>query len=127
MKPNCYAKWFGRVVWIGILVNLSFAIPALFTPQALATALGLGGLTPEASLWLRNAGMLLVVVSIFNAAAANDPLGTLPFARRVVVGRLIAALFWAWLVVGVGFPGMLWWFFATDLILGLVCWFLLRR
>jgi hypothetical protein len=126
MKPNCYAKWFGRVVWLGILVNLSFAIPALVTPQAFAATLGIG-VTPEASAWLRNAGMLLVVLSVFHATAAGDPLGAVPVARRVVVGRLLAAVFWLWLVWGLGMPGVLWGFFATDLALGLVCAFLLFR
>jgi hypothetical protein len=121
MKPNCYATWFGRAVWLGILVNLSFAVPALFTPRAFAAVLGLGGLAPEAAVWLRNAGMLLVVLSVFHAAVARDPLGAVPFARRVVVGRLVAAAFWLWLVWGLGLPGVLWGFFAADLALGLVC------
>ena len=43
------------------------------------------------------AGMLLVVLSVFHAAVAGDPLGAVPFAGRVVVGRLVAAAFWLWL------------------------------
>jgi hypothetical protein len=27
---NNYAKWFGRVVWLGIIANLFFIIPLLF-------------------------------------------------------------------------------------------------
>ena len=125
MTPNRYAAWFGRAVWLGILVNLSFAVPALFTPAALAATLGLGGLTPEAAAWLRNAGMLLVVLSVFHAGAAADPLAAVGFARRVVAGRLLAALFWAWLPAGLGLPGVFWWLFATDLALGLLCGLLL--
>ena len=27
---NQYAKWFGRVVWLGILANFALALPTLF-------------------------------------------------------------------------------------------------
>ena len=30
---NKYLKWFRLIVWIGILVNLSVAIPAILAPQ----------------------------------------------------------------------------------------------
>src|SRR5437868_1642482 len=127
MTPNRYATWFGRALWLGIFVNLGFAVPALFTPAALAATLGLGGLGPEAAAWLRNAGMLLVVLSGFHARVAADPLAAVGFARWAVAGRLLAAVFWAWLPTGLGLPRVFWWFFATDLALGLVCGFLLWR
>jgi Animal haem peroxidase len=127
MKPNCYAKWFGRAVWLGILVNLSFAVPALFVPGAFAATLGPGALGTETAVWLRNTGMLLVVLSAFHAAVARDPLGAVAFARRAVFGRLLAAAFWAWLACSSDALGVLWWFFAADLALGLVCGFLLFR
>lgn len=124
MKPNSYATWFARVMWLGVLVNLSFAVPALFTPGALAAALGLAVPGAETAVWLRNTGMLLVALSAFHAAAARDPLGAGPFGRRAVFGRLLAAAFWAWLACDFA---VLWWFCAADLGLGLVCGFLLWR
>jgi hypothetical protein len=128
MPPDRYNVWFRRAIWLGILVNLSFAVPALFTPAALTGALGLGGdMVPGAGTWLRNTGMLLVVASGFHALVARDPVGALGFSRWAVSGRFLAAAFWAWLVVGVGLPGALWWFFLTDLTLGLTCGFLLWR
>ena len=127
MSPNRYAVWFGRALWLGILVNLSFAIPALFTPGAFVGMLGLSEHLPETGIWLRNTGMLLVVLSGIHALVAADPLGALPFARWVVAGRLIAALFWAWLPTRLGLPGVIWWFFATDLTLGSLCGYLLWR
>ena len=50
------AKWFGRVVWFGIFLNLCFAIPAIFAPDMFLAGLD----QPPASsvLWLQNVGVL---------------------------------------------------------------------
>lgn len=124
MTANRYAVWFSRAVWLGVLANLSFAVPALTLPGVLSTSLGLGGLSPPAAVGMRNVGMLLLVLSGFHALATGDPLRTLGLARWVVAGRLLAAAFWAWLASD--YPG-LWWLFAMDLTLGLMCGFLLWR
>ena len=52
------AKWFGRVMWLGILFNLCFAIPAIFAPDMVLAGLDLPPAT--SMLWLQNVGMLLV-------------------------------------------------------------------
>lgn len=127
MTPDRYQILLRRVIWSGILVNLSFAVPALFTPVALIGVLGLGENAAAPGIWLRNAGMLLVVVSGFHALVASNPLGVVGFSRWLVVARFMAAAFWAWLVVGVGLPDVLWYLFAVDLVLGLACGFLLLR
>jgi len=49
MTANRYAIWFGRALWLGILVNLGFAIPALFFPSVFTTEVGLGGLRRRGS------------------------------------------------------------------------------
>src|SRR5262245_57224566 len=103
-----YATWFGRVVWLGILVNLSFAIPALFTPAAFASSLDLRPAQPDT--WLRNTGMLLVVLCLFYARVARDPFEYSGFARIAAVSRLMAAAFWLWMVWALGQPRVLWWF-----------------
>ena len=56
-------KWFGRLVSIGILLNLCFALPAMFAPDMLLAGLDLA---PEAStLWLQNIRMLLLSLSVY--------------------------------------------------------------
>ena len=127
MTPNRSAAWFTRVAWLGVVVNLAFAVPALLTPGAFAATLGLDGRAGGAAVWLPNAGMLLVVLSGFHALAAADPLAALAFARWAVAGRLLAAAFWAWLAWGHGPPGVLWYFFAADATLGLLGGWLLAR
>src|SRR3954447_23455303 len=86
------ATWFGRVVWLGILVNLSFAIPALFFPAVFSSWLGLGPVLPD--IWLRNTGMLLALLCPFYALAARDPFYTPVFAWFTNWARFLAALFW---------------------------------
>ncbi|HEY6271670.1 MAG TPA: hypothetical protein VIX19_06700 [Terriglobales bacterium] len=85
-------KWFGRIVWIGILVNLCFAIPAIFAPDMLLAGLGL---PPQTSLlWLRNAGDLLLTLCIFYVPSAIAP-GRYPtHTKLVVLSRWIASAFW---------------------------------
>src|SRR4029078_5411412 len=86
---NKYLKWFRLIVWIGILVNLSVAIPAILAPQLLNITFGLG---PEVSdVWLRNVGMLLLSISMFYAGAAADPLRFPAYSWLVTLSRLIPA------------------------------------
>jgi hypothetical protein len=85
-------RWFGRVVWIGILLNLCFAIPAMFAPDILLASLGL---PPQTSmLWLQNVGMLLVALCIFYIPSAVAPARYAAHTKLVVLSRLIASGFW---------------------------------
>jgi hypothetical protein len=85
-------KWFGRIVWIGILFNVCFALPAIFAPDMLVASLDL---PPETSLlWLQNVGMLLVTLCIFYAPSAIEPSHFATHTKLVVLARWIASLFW---------------------------------
>ena len=37
---NAPLRWYRRLTWLGILINLTFAIPAMFSPDTLITMLG---------------------------------------------------------------------------------------
>src|SRR5579862_9467844 len=118
------AKWFGRIVWFGILLNLFFAIPAIFAPDMFLASLD----QPPASslLWLQNVGVLLVALSIFYSPTAIAP-GRYPtHTKLVVLSRWISAVFWFVLwrqgaPVGVVRPLML-----TDGTLGTILLLLLN-
>ena len=85
-------KWFGRIVWIGILLNLCFALPAIFAPDMLLASLEM---PPETSLlWLQNVGMLLVTLCIFYAPSAVDPAHFPTHTKLVVLARWVASVFW---------------------------------
>lgn len=68
---NNYAKWFSRVTWVGIIVNMLFVIPSCFFPELMLTFLKMH--IPEPIIWVRAAGMLLFIISAFYIPGALDP------------------------------------------------------
>ena len=120
---NTYLKWYSRIVWIGIALNLSFALPALFSPDVIVNTIGVD---PNFStLWLRNAGLLLIIVCFFNVVAARDPERHSTVAWLVVAGRLMAGTFFLEIFIfnslnSADRPNALVPFFATDLTFGTV-------
>jgi hypothetical protein len=68
---NNYAKWFGRVVWFGIAINMPFVVGTFFFPHAFCEMLGLK--VPDPIIWVRTSGMLLFIISIFYIPGALDP------------------------------------------------------
>jgi hypothetical protein len=89
---NVYLKWFSIVVGIGVFVNLWFAIPALFYPPPIIKILGID---PNfETLWLRDAGMLLLAGSLFHALTATAPHRYPAFAWLVVITRFFGVALW---------------------------------
>ncbi|NEO72685.1 hypothetical protein [Moorena sp. SIO3H5] len=69
---NTYAKWFGRVVWLGIIINVVFfVIPLLFLPEVMLSLLKMQ--IPVPIIWVRAAGLLLLEISILYIPGAMDP------------------------------------------------------
>lgn len=68
---NQYAKWFSRVVWVGIAANILFIIPTLFFPEWLLSLLQMT--IPVPIIWVRAAGLLLLEISIMYIPGAIDP------------------------------------------------------
>ncbi|OCQ98833.1 hypothetical protein BCD64_22550 [Nostoc sp. MBR 210] len=68
---NTYAKWFSRVTWLGIIVNMLFVIPSCFFPEFMLWFLKMH--QPDPIIWVRAAGMLLFIISAFYIPGALDP------------------------------------------------------
>ncbi|EGJ30336.1 MULTISPECIES: hypothetical protein [Moorena] len=69
---NTYAKWFGRVVWLGLIINVVFfVIPLLFFPEVMLSLLKMQ--IPVPIIWVRAAGLLLLEISILYIPGAMDP------------------------------------------------------
>ena len=118
------AKWFRRVVWLGILFNLCFAIPAIFAPDMVLAGLDLPPAT--SMLWLQNVGMLLVTLCIFYTPSAVAP-GRFPtHTKLVVLSRWIAAVFWFILLRQSAPAGVVRPLLFTDLTLAVVLLLLLN-
>lgn len=88
---NSYLKWYSILTWFGLIANSTFAEFALWAPDRLQRAMRLNPLM--GTVWLRNVGMLLLDVSIFNAGAALDPARYPLYSYLVSVARLIAGFF----------------------------------
>lgn len=88
---NSYLRWYQRAVWFGIAANLAFCLTAWFAPERILKGMGLQPTTNN--VWLRNVGMLLVDVSLFNAGAALAPQRYPAYSWFVALARLIAASF----------------------------------
>jgi len=116
-------KWFGRVVWLGVIFNLCFAALALFAPDLLVVELGLGVETSD--VWLKNVGMLLIAVCLFYIPSRR-PSRYPNYARLTVLSRLIAAVFWLWIWRTSDQPGVFRPFFFSDFTFGVVLAILLR-
>ena len=114
---NKHLRWFGRITWFGIVTNAIFWVPALFFPSFIADLTDTAD--PEYRIWLRNVGMLLILVAIWNAAGAYAPHSRPLFAWLVPLARLIASLFFleVWLLNSSNSsdrPEAFMWFFLID-------------
>ena len=88
---NPYLKWYSRAVWFGIAWNLAFCLTAWFAPGRILKVMRLQ--QTSNNVWLRNVGMLLVLVSMFNAGAALNPTRYPLYSWFVSIARLIASFF----------------------------------
>lgn len=89
---NVYLKWFSAVVGVGVFVNLWFALPAIFYPPLIIKILGID---PNfETIWLRDAGMLLLSGSLFHALTATAPHRYPAFAWLVVITRFFGVALW---------------------------------
>lgn len=128
---NYYQKWFSPVVLLGVLANLSFALPAIFFPSWLLRTLDLPAFYKDyQDLWLRDAGLLLFFLSLTHIPAAFDPWRYKVNAVVLVFGRLLFGVFWLWFFFFAGAPRGYFILGVTDLALGIVLvilYFLLLR
>ena len=83
--------WASVVLWLGILPNLYFAFPALFYPEYAVKKRYL--LPGSETVWLRNAGLLIFIITAYHVIAAIDPERFIVIAWATVAGRLSAGLY----------------------------------
>lgn len=91
MKRAHYLRWYSRLTWFGLICNSIFAGFALWAPDGLQRAMRLDRLA--GTVWLRNVGMLLINISVFNAGAAWQPARYPLYSYLVAVARTIAGFF----------------------------------
>ena len=129
VDPSALA-WYRRVVGVGIFWNLVFAWNSLYDPPHIHSFLKLRPL--HRTIWLRNVGMLLVLVSMFNAGSLLDPMRYPLFSWMVPTARLIASFFFFRVAIQNPWyssdrPKSFLLMAVFDGTFGLVCAFLLNR
>jgi hypothetical protein len=85
------ARWFSRVVWLGIAANLGLALPTLLMPAQMLAFSDLP--VPDPLLWTQFAALLLVLLSAFYVPAALDPRRYRLVAWLAVLARLVGVIF----------------------------------
>ena len=84
--------WASVVLWIGVPPNLYFAIPAFFFPHFIVKRTSLRPLVE--TVWLRNAGLLILIITAGHVVAAIDPERFQAVAWLTVGGRISAGIYW---------------------------------
>lgn len=84
-------RWFSRVVWAGIVANVSLAVPTLLAPEAILAFAKLPPATPP--MWPRFAALLLILLSACYVPAGLDPRRYRAVAWLTVGARLAGAVF----------------------------------
>jgi hypothetical protein len=122
---NTYAKWFHRLVVIGVWINiLGMALPFIFAAQFMLDWLGLPG-GGGSVVWMRQAGLLLFYISLLYLPGGKDPLRFSMNAKFAVLVRLTIGLYWFYLVLVEGRTLSFLFFGGLDVPLALVQGFLL--
>jgi len=99
---NPWVNPFRLVVWLGILANFTFSIPAVFAPKWLLGTLNIDD--PRPWIWLQDAGGLLFLLTLMFIPAATDPFRYKFNAAVLVIGRLAFGVFWFWQVLFADYP-----------------------
>ena len=91
MTSDSAARWFSRVVWLGITANLALALPTLLMPARMLAFSNLP--ITEPLLWTQFAALLLILLSAFYVPAALDPRRYQLVAWLSVLARVAGVLF----------------------------------
>ena len=111
-------KWFRILVGLGFVVNMIFALPALFAPRFLEKLVTVG--TTNTPSWLQNVGILLIIVSTTYLPAIKDPFRYLFITYLLVAGRFSAGILFLVGVLFMDFPSGFWTLAGNDLILSTI-------
>lgn len=95
-------RWFHVATVIGVLINiLGMALPFIFAPQWYLDWQGLPG-GGGSVIWMRQAGLLLLLASILYLPGGRDPFRYKLNAQFSILIRMTIGSYWLWLVFGDG-------------------------
>jgi hypothetical protein len=108
-------KLFRTAVGLGFVINLIFALPALFAPRLLERWADWG--ISNTPYWLQNVGILLVIISVMYIPAIQDPFRYLFIAYLLVAGRFAAGVLFLTGLLTMNFPAGFRYLAGSDLVL----------
>jgi hypothetical protein len=111
-------KIFRATMLLGFVVNILFAVPAFFAPRFLEMLVNVG--TTDTTVWLRNVGILLMIISTMYIAVFQDTYRYIFIAYLAIAGRFAAGCFFLVLVLFVDYPSGFTVLAANDLVLSSV-------
>ena len=88
---NDFAKWFCRVLWISITIDVILGLLALFFPNS--TLRGLGMRPTDDIAWTAFGGMAVLMIALLERPAARDPYRYKETATASVIVKGAFALF----------------------------------
>jgi|307.fasta_scaffold329888_2 hypothetical protein len=109
---------FRIAVGLGFVINLIFALPALFAPRLLEGWADWG--VSNTPYWLQNVGILLVIISTMYIPAIQDPFRYLFISYLLVAGRFAAGVLFLTGLLTMDFPSGFRLLAAGDLTLSTV-------
>lgn len=129
-RSESLSKWKARhaiFVWVGIAMNLVYAIPLIFWPEWILGVFHIPS-TPGLMIWTRFSAVLLLILSVFYVPATLDIDRYRIFAWLAVFpSRTFGAVFFFFAVVAFGQPlGFLMGVLLDGTIAILTLWCLMR-
>lgn len=115
VKRYTALNWFRVSVELGFLLNLGFALPALFAPRFVESFDAYGA--TNTVYWLQNVGILLIIVSAMYIPVIRDPFRYLFVTVLVVAGRFAAGTLFLIGLLFLDFPDGFELLAGTDLVL----------
>jgi hypothetical protein len=125
VKRSAALGGFRISVEFGFLVNIGFALPALFAPRFLESLSAFGA--SNSLYWLQNVGILLLIVTAMYIPVIRDPFRYLFISVLVVAGRFAAGSLFLIGLLFLNFPDGFRLLAGMDLVLSSVQALLLHR
>ena len=95
---NKYEKWLGRVILIGVAVNIVNGLILIFAPTWYFDLLGF---PPEQGpqVWVRHTGNILITIGLTYVQAALNPLRNLMLLAAALFARFLGVVFFTAIMV----------------------------
>jgi hypothetical protein len=100
-STNKYEKWLGRVILIGVAVNIVNGLILIFAPTWYFNLLGFPA-EQEPQVWVRHTGNILITIGLTYVPAALNPLRNLLLLAAALFARFLGVVFFTLIMIWLG-------------------------